>query len=461
MSVATAALVLVVPVVAGVVVGGFPVGVVGVAVGFLVYDFVFIPPYYTLTVGAAQNWVALVVYAAVVLLVTRVVSNLRSARAEALRRGNDFRQLSQISQLLIGERPLSVLLEAVTSALMRLLDFQSVALLLSRDDSLEVVAEAGIELSEEEVQAILPKSGSTASTYWSKNFEGQGLVAISLATASGPVGLMVVKGGYPDQHERELLTTFANSAALAIAQAQLRERAVQAGLLEERDRWRRGLLGSVSHDLRTPLASIKTAVSSLRDREIVLPPSQGEELLETIEAQADHLSRLVSNLLDMTRIESGVLRPQRSLTTVEELVEEAISVLSRSQQRYLVVEEIPPDLPLVEVDHLLLTQALVNLLENGCNYTKTGSEVLVRATADSAAVTICIIDSGPGVPIQLRESVFEMFEKGPTSRGAGLGLAIARSYIELNGGSIGVRDAKEGGAEFYVRLPGIISREVE
>ena len=187
---------------------------------------------------------------------------------------------------------------------------------------------------------------------------------MALAVGDHPVGLLVLQDVELAGRERSLLGTFANQAALALDRAELSEQALRARLLEEIDRWRSALMGAASHDLRTPLASIKTAVSSLRQVGTQLGPGDRDELLELIELQSDRLARLVTNLLDMTRIEAGALELRPVALSFDELVHEALGSLEGIIGPGRVVVEEPADLPLLHIDHLLISQVLANLLEN-------------------------------------------------------------------------------------------------
>jgi two-component system sensor histidine kinase KdpD len=451
LSVATTALVLVVPVVAGVAIGGFPVGVVAVAAGFLAYDYVFIPPYYTLSVGAAQNWTALGVYVVVVLLVARVVASLQVARTEARRKEDDTRRLFELSELLIGDKPLGELLEAVVRSVRAVFRLEGAALLLPVGGRLELVAADGPPLPAEALRRVVPSRGAAAAL--SAAFGPRRLRSVTLAAAGRPVGLLVLEGAPLSPHDRALLGTFANHAALAIEQAQLRDQAVRAEALEEVDRWRRALVGTVSHDLRTPLASIKAAVSDLRDPSVLLGEEDRTALLETIEAQADHLARLVTNLLDMSRIEAGALELRRQASSLADLVEEALAALGPWIGPERVRQKIPPDLPLVDVDHVLVAQVLANLLENAARHAPEGSEILVTDSSSGGIVEVAVADEGPGVPWEERERVFQMFHRRAGGGRAGLGLSIAKAFVEAHGGTIRMEEAPAGGARVVFSLP--------
>ncbi|MDA8061493.1 MAG: DUF4118 domain-containing protein, partial [Actinomycetota bacterium] len=304
LSVATTALVLVVPVVVGVAVGGFAAGVVATAVGFLAYDFVFIPPYYTLTVGSAQNWTALGVYAVVMVVVSRVVDRVEAARGDAQARAGELRRLFDVSDLLVRASSEEALLDGIVRAVRQAFELDGAALLLPAGDGLGLAASSGAALDPDELRAL--SAGARAPG-------GSHLRSVALVASGRPVGLLALRGAAAHGPEgEELLHAFANHLALALERSQLQAQALRAGVLEEVDRLRRGLVGAVSHDLRTPLATIKVATSALLDPDAPVPAPEARELLGLVEGQADRLDRLVTNLLDMSRIQAGTLELRRA-----------------------------------------------------------------------------------------------------------------------------------------------------
>ncbi|HZD64848.1 MAG TPA: ATP-binding protein [Acidimicrobiales bacterium] len=452
LSVATTGLVLIVPVVAGVAVGGFPAGVLGVGAGFLVYDALFIPPYGTLSVGQSQNWVVLGVYAVVVLVVSRVVADLGRTRARAHRHEADARRLFEISDSLIAGKGRDQLGDAVVGAVRWVFELRSAALLLPGAQGFGVVAAAGEEFPGELLSRVLPRPGVLVSA----SGEGEA-VSLALSTSSGPLGVLVVVGAGLDHHRRQLLATFANHAALALERAELAEQATRTRVLEEADRWRSALIGSVSHDLRTPLASIKASVSDLREPGLALGEDERAELLAMIEAETDRLTRLVANLLDMTRIEAGALEPRRQPVTVRELVVDAVARVPPSVGVEGLRIEVIEDLPLVDADPVLAGQVLANLLENAAHHAGPRPEIAVRAGRVGNHVEVAVADRGPGIPDEHRQEVLAAFNRvgrpGPHVSGLGLGLAIARAFVQAQGGTIEVRDNPGGGAVVAFTLP--------
>jgi two-component system sensor histidine kinase KdpD len=451
-SVSTAALVLVVPVVVGAVVGGFVAGLVSVAAGFLAFDLLYIPPYGTLNVGTNENWTALGVYAVVMLLVARVVARLDYSRDEAQRGGDVAKRLSEVSELLVGDRPVDDLLTTIVSAVHTILDVPGVSLLVLDEGRLTVAASAGEALSADELARLDPQSGQPVSVGTAPGAPGE-LRSVALVASGRPVGILALRGLPDSETDRALLTTFANDAALTLERARLRDEARRSQLLEEVDHFRQGLMGAVSHDLRTPLATIKVASSTLSNRANLLSLEQSHELYRLIEVESDRLTRLVANLLDMTRIEAGVFSVRRAPVAPVQLAKEAVAALGTSMNGHRVDVAVASTLPAVDVDALLIGQVLINLLDNAIRHSPDHGVIAVIGAATDDHVTLAVSDEGPGVPPDRREEIFHRFARFDTGGRAGLGLTIARTFVEAHGESIWYEDAPGGGARFVLSLP--------
>jgi two-component system sensor histidine kinase KdpD len=462
LSVATVGLVLVLPVVTAVVAGGALAGGVTVAAGVLVYDVVFVPPYGSLTVGHPEDWVALAVYVVVMALVTRVANDLAEAETIARARTAEAERLFVLSELLVTERPWAELLKLIVASVQQAFAAGSVVLMLPSDGSLVAVASAGQALTEEEIVGLTPSSGRLASFASRRRARGgapEETRTIALSGASGPIGVLALTGLRPPLPSGELLRTFANHVALAVERAQLREQTVRLSVLEEVDRLRQAMIGAVSHDLRTPLATIKTSSSALLEPDLRLGESESRELLQLIEDQTDRLARLVSNLLDMSRIESGALVPEALPVDVHDLAKEAVGSLSPAVADRVRLD-IPFDLPRVDVDHVFITEALLNLLENALRYGPPGTPVVLDALASPNGVTVRVSDEGPGVPLADRDHLFDRPVRAAcapgqaaASGGTGVGLSITRSFVEAHGGRVFVEGSPTGGARFCFEVP--------
>jgi two-component system sensor histidine kinase KdpD len=450
MSVSTSALVLVIPVVVGAVLGGFGAGAASVLAGFVVFDVFFIPPYNTLSVGSTQNWTALIVYVVVMLLVARVVDRLDATRVEAEHVRDTVRRVANVSELLVGDRPVDELLRNIVTTAQSVFGVPGVSLLEEDGGVLVVKASAGEPLSADELSQLDPHSGRPVGTIAGDSSE---LRTIALSGSGRALAILAMRGVPIAATDRDLVNTFANDAALALERAELREQALRSQLLEEADRFRRGLLGAVSHDLRTPLATIKVASSTLSSRGELLSIEDRTLLYRLVEIESDRLTRLVTNLLDMTRIEAGVLTLHRESVSVEDLVSESLAALRATLSDHAVELSDLGSLPLVDVDRVLMGQVLANLLDNAARHAPTRSVILVRGERQGTNVVVSVADQGPGVPLDERETIFDRFTQLGTGGRAGLGLTIAKTFVEAHGERLWYEEAPGGGARFMFTLP--------
>jgi two-component system sensor histidine kinase KdpD len=281
-----------------------------------------------------------------------------------------------------------------------------------------------------------------------------------LPLRSGPesFGVLVIAAGPGDsfRHEdRELLEAFARQGALVLARSRLLEQAKAAAVRARTEELRSSLLSSVSHDLRTPLAAITGAASALRDEAAGTDPRERRELLDTIAEEAGRLERLLANLLDMTRLESGGLEPKREWVPLEEIVGAALARLETQLAGREIRTDLPADLPLAFGDPLLLEQLVLNLLENAAKHTPAGTEIEIRAASREGLLELEVADRGPGLAPGEEARIFEKFQRGARAGagGVGLGLAICRGIAEAHGGSIRAENRPGGGAVFRLSLP--------
>jgi two-component system sensor histidine kinase KdpD len=401
-------------------------------------------------------------------MVAKVVDNLHSARNEAHRREQDADRLFELSQALIGDLTISQLLDHIAATVQTVFAPRWTALLLptgaglAADEGPELIVAArdGQELTAEEVDSLTAGGGQIRSLGMSGG-PASSRIAVALVASNRPVGLLVLQEVRFARQDRALLGTFANQAALAVERARLQDQALRTRLLEEVDRWRAAMMGAVSHDLRTPLASVKAAVSSLRRDSATMSEVDRAELLELIELQSDRLARLVTNLLDMTRIESGALAIRPTLIPLDELVDESLAAVNGLVPRSRVHLAHSPDLPLLEIDHVLMGQVLANLLENAARLSPGDSPIRINARPIGGPavpfIEISVADEGPGIEAEDRGRVFEMFSQKSGGARAGLGLAIAKAFVEAHGGSIWIDPMVTRGARVVFTVPGVVN----
>ena len=285
---------------------------------------------------------------------------------------------------------------------------------------------------------------------------------LPLQTGRGPVGVLGVQIEGRDRplspEDTRLLGTLADQAAVAIERTNLVSDIENARLATETERLRSALLSSLSHDLRTPLASILGAASSLISYEGSLNAADRLDLTQTIQDEAERLNRFVQNLLDMTRLGSGKLKPRTDWVDFRDIVGSAVERAAKPLRRRKVRMEIDPALPLLRLDAMLMEQVIFNLIDNACKYSPPGTPVTVWTALRSGHAVVEVCDQGPGIPAEDRERVFDMFyrvEEGDSrAAGTGLGLAICRGIVEAHGGRIAAQPGLNGaGTCIVIRLP--------
>jgi two-component system sensor histidine kinase KdpD len=260
----------------------------------------------------------------------------------------------------------------------------------------------------------------------------------------------------PRSADDRILASVATQLAGASERSRLRQRATDAEVLRRADELKSALLGAVSHDLRTPLASIVASAGSLRQTDVRWTDAERESFLADIEHEARRLSRIVSNLLDLSRMESGTLHPERSWYDLAALIDDVVGRLRPLTEKHHLEVHVPEDFPPISLDYVEIDQVLSNLIENAARHTRPGTAITVSAAIEGREAVVEVADHGPGVPSDALDRVFEPFFRGSSGgapRGTGLGLAVARGLVEAHGGQISVRNRAGGGAIFRFTLP--------
>jgi two-component system sensor histidine kinase KdpD len=443
--------------------GGLWPGVTAAGLGFLAFDLLFLPPFGHLKVHDQQDYVSLAVYLLLALVVSVLVEARERRRAQAERREHETRTLYELSNSLLGHDNLQATLPRVAATVRSLFDLAGCAIVLPSDSTPGVAVAATDGQLPEQLPALLeasPEGEVRLRQPPSGHAPSAGTLVVAMRTAQRPVGAMVLVAMGPQQAgfgevERRLLTTFANQAALAVDHGQREQERAHTQALLATDRLRSALLNSVSHDLRTPLASIKASASSLLDPDIAWNRTDQREFLDTIDQEADRLTRLVHNLLDMSRIEAGALDPQLTETTLAEVIGPVVR-LARAQGGQQLLVDLPEGLPTILVDPVRLDQVLTNLVDNARRYAD-GQPITLAGRSVDGRVELRVIDHGPGIPAAERERVFDQFYRlrrnGQGPDGTGMGLAICRGILEALDGQISVEATPGGGATFVVSLP--------
>jgi K+-sensing histidine kinase KdpD len=421
-SLADVVLLYLIPVVIAAVVGGLWAALPGAIAADLVVNFFFVPPYYTLIVGSAEHVIVLLTYVLVALAVSLAVDFAARQRAQATRRETEARLLARANKAPLGEGSLPELLNDIRDTF----GMTGVALLESR------------AIGEEQVASV-------------------GTVSQSRPVLSAPAGdrfRLVAWGPEVFAEDAAALRRMAAVAARTLEAQRLAADAARADGLAQIDRARSALLAAVGHDLRTPLARIKVAVSSLRQSDTILPEAAQAELLATIEESSDTLSELVDNLLGLSRLQAGVLSVHLDSVPLDAVVSSALLHLGPRSKEIIVA--VPDDLPMVCADAGLLERVLVNILANAQTASPpNGPPVEVTGEVSVEQVNLIIADSGPGVPAEDRERMFQPFQRlhDRSTTGLGLGLAIAQGFLEAMGGKIRPANTPGGGLTMIISLP--------
>jgi two-component system, OmpR family, sensor histidine kinase KdpD len=288
---------------------------------------------------------------------------------------------------------------------------------------------------------------------------GASALYLPLVGSMGAIGVVAVRpkdtGLLLDPEQLHLLESLVNQVALSIERTRLSEEAQQAHVRVETERMRNAILSSVSHDLRTPLATITGAASSLLDERSQLKATDRLELCRSIYREADRLDRLLKNLLDMMRIEAGAVHLNKEWHPLDEIVGAALARLEEQLRNHIVNTAFPPDLPMVQIDGVLLEQVVINLLENAGKYAPAGSVIDLSASAGDHEVVVEIADRGQGIPVGEEVRIFDKFYRAKPARegGVGLGLTICRGILEAHGGRIWAENRTGGGAVFRFAIP--------
>jgi two-component system sensor histidine kinase KdpD len=405
--------------------GGFVPAFLTAVASFLLANYYFTHPIHTFTIAEDDNLVALVVFVMMGALVGILVSGIARRQAEASQAKADAETLAQLGATLISEHdPLPGLMAGLRSAF----GCSSTAVLRRSGAGWQVESSAGfpVPTSPDGADVSVPLDADT-------------VLAVS--------GL--------SEEDLPLLRAFTGQLALVVERRRLRAEAAAAEGLVEANELRTALLAAVSHDLRTPLASIKAAATSLLQPDVVWAPEAQDEFLRTIDEETDRLNTLVGNLLDMSRLQTGAVELVLREVGFDEIVAAALHQLGAGVTAGLVVE-VPEDLPPVKADAALLERAIANLVTNAVQASPADRPVRIAGGAVLDRVELRVVDQGPGIPPQQREDVFRPFQRlgdRPNGTGVGLGLAVARGFVEVMDGELTVEDTPGGGATLVVSLP--------
>lgn len=429
--------------------------------GVLAFDFFFVPPRMTFVVADTQYLLTFLGLFVVGLVISTLVARARE-RAEVMRaREIQTASLYYLSRDLAASADIDAVLKAVITNVEEALNAR-VVILLPEGERLDVGAASGgltLNIKEQAVADWAFRNRHSAG-HATDTLVSAELIYLPLQTPDSAMGVLGVQlespEAYHSQDNRRLLDAFATQAAMAMERIRYSRQAEQTQILQARENLERALLNSISHDLRTPLVSVTGALHSLKENGDHLDNDTRQDLLDSACSEAQRLNRFVGNLLDMTRIEAGAIRLNIELCDIQDLVGCALAAIEQRIGNRPVETHLSDDLPLVPMDLVLMTQVLVNLLDNAHKYSLAESIIEIDVAVDNGWLSLEVSDRGPGVPEHDLKRIFDKFYRIPVPEGAGgtgLGLSICKGIVETHGGRISAENRSGGGLRVVMCLP--------
>jgi two-component system sensor histidine kinase KdpD len=458
----------------------------GAVLAFLSLDFLFVPPYYTFSIADRDHVLGLFAYLAVAVVSAALIGYLRDARDEAVRESRRTAILYELNRSLVADTALEPLLHSIVRSVVDVYRSESCRILVRDEDRDELVVRASWPDSisgEIDRQAaamalhamtsgqpagvgrsrsrILTPHGSNVTVRQRTAVRAKHVMYVPVKANAEVIGVLEVTGhdrsGTFTGEDEALLTSFADQVALAMERTRLAAEATRAEALEQSSELKSSLLAAVSHDLRTPLAAIKASASALIDPSTTWDDATRTELLNGIDQETDRLTDMVSNLLDLSRIEGGALKPDKDWQDVNELVRDVLNRTARQTAAHQVRVDIGDDLPVVYLDYVEIAQVLINLIGNAAKYSPPGSEISVTAQRNGEFIRWSVEDNGPGIPPSRMPHIFETFYRAHDTgivSGSGIGLAICRGLVEAHGGRIWAHSTVgDGGTTVLFEIP--------
>ncbi len=487
---------------------GLYAAIVTSVIAFLSFDFFLVPPYYTLNIAKIDEWLALFIFLVTAIITGQLASALSQRAEQAKRREYETRILYELVRDTNREENLEQQLNIIARGIVDVFSSWGVrdCAIFLPDSGGKLVLQGSARQPVDQVK-LLPDEEATAAWVMAQSQTvelhdvaltpprstgyapravvrstgvgqsarryirlmplkvGQKVVGVLRLSIEDDPRLFAVERSLGVEQERSnprmaFFWAFVDQAAAMIERARLRRESLRVEVLQRTDELRAALLSSVSHDLRTPLASIKAAASSLLQEDVQWDEEARRGFALAIERESDRLNRLVENLLDMSRIEGGALQPEKEWYPIDELIHDVLGRLQPELQGREVTLDLPADLPPVELDYMEIDQVLTNLIENAARYTPAGSPIEIGAQVEGDHIVVSVADRGPGIPLSDLARIFDKFyrvkniqTKSPHTPGSGLGLAVSRGMVEAHGGLIWAENRKGGGAIFRFTLP--------
>jgi two-component system sensor histidine kinase KdpD len=460
------------------VVAGRAPAIAASVLAFGAFDFFFVEPRFTFTVRDPSEWVALVSFLIVAVVTSQLAAAVRDRAGAAERREREARLLHDLADLM-AITPLAAALSAACERLRTELRADAVGIVIDRGERVarltagDPEAVRALRATPSAVEVLTQGASATAESQGAAGrlirvspphgtrapLESARLIRVPIRRGSRTLGQLAILPGSSTSltaAETRLLDTAADQIALAVEREQLRQDALEAEVLRRTDELKSALLDAVSHDLRTPLASIIGSAGSLRQADVSWSAAEREDFARTIEQEAERLNRIVGNLLDLSRIQGGTLRPARAWHDPALVLRDAAERLRDGRQEARITIDVPDTLAPAYIDPVEIDQVVANLVENALKYAIPNGEVRLSARDLDGTLEVTVDDNGPGIASAALPRLFEPFYRAPGAdavRGSGLGLAVARGLVDAHGGRIWAENRPDGGARFAFAIP--------
>jgi two-component system sensor histidine kinase KdpD len=414
---------------------GYIAGIATSIFAFLTFNYFFLPPLNTFTVAHTEDIIALLVFLTVAVVISNLMGRAQTRLEQIQAREREATHLYEMSSAFTASRDEKQIAEVLAQHLLEAFQGEAVEVLIQADMPNDD------RQDESSIRVLLPEAPLPGAAFQQTQV---------LSTNRGELGVIHLWTKQPSlsPNEMRLFQTIASQAALAVERALLSKAENRTKILEESDRLKTAILSSVSHDLRTPLASIQAAASSLYDSSVALEPEARVEMQSLLLEETEHLNQLVGNLLNMSRLEAGALKPQKEWNAMADLIDTVVERMQRQTVRHPIEVDVSEELPLVQVDATLIEQVFINLISNSLKYAPIDSTITIRAfVPDPAWMQVTVLNQGPAIPEEHLEHIFEKFYTYPGMRqvsSTGLGLSICKGIVEAHGGRIWASNPAQG-----------------
>jgi two-component system sensor histidine kinase KdpD len=437
--------------------------------GMFCFNFFFLPPVGTLTIHDPQDWVALVAFLVTAVTASQLSSAARARARDAERRREEVLRLYHLSRAIIATPDSETAMSSTAAQVKEVFACDYCAIHVPRDPGgwscLAVAPGLSFTPAPSEIDRAFRTGAIISGQVARESVAGSSVTYAPLKVGVRSIGVMVI---ISSNMEANTIEAIAGLVALALERARFLKQVSRTEALRQSERLKSALLDAVSHDLRTPLTSIKASATTLLEElregsiDTALDPEGRQEMLEVIDEEADRLNRFIEGLVELARIEAGEMQLRRSWGTIDEIVTAALDRARHLTRNHVVELSIEHELPLVRVDPRAVAEVAYTLVDNGAKYSPAGTKIRVAASLEGDTLQLAVEDEGHGIPVELRERVFDKFFRAmrdgdsaaaPAS-GTGMGLAIARGIVEAHGGRIWIEEGNGGrGARFVFTLP--------